>query len=51
MTRGGNGEEPGGAPMTGRLGIDDVAPTAGDGHHPSKAVVGEVLPISATVWR
>src|SRR5689334_14095046 len=41
----------GGAPMTGRLGIDDVMPTVGDGHHPSKAVVGEVIPISATVWR
>ena len=28
--------------MTGRLGIDDVTPTVGDGHHPSKAVVGEL---------
>ena len=37
--------------MTGRLGIDDVTPTVGDGHHPSKAVVGEVIPISASVWR
>src|SRR5689334_11692118 len=37
--------------MTGRLGIDDVTPTVGDGHHPSKAVVGEVIPIGATVWR
>ena len=37
--------------MTGRLGIDDVTPTVGDGHHPSKAVVGEVVPIGATVWR
>jgi starch synthase (maltosyl-transferring) len=37
--------------MTGRLGIDDVTPTAGGGRHPSKAVVGEVLPIGATVWR
>src|SRR6185295_4115264 len=41
----------GGAPMTGRLGIDDVTPSVGDGHHPSKAVVGEVVPIGATVWR
>ncbi|MCO1658202.1 alpha-1,4-glucan--maltose-1-phosphate maltosyltransferase [Pseudonocardia humida] len=37
--------------MTGRIGIDDVTPTAGGGRHPSKAVVGEVIPISATVWR
>ena len=37
--------------MTGRLGIDDVTPNVGDGHHPSKAVVGEVVPIGATVWR
>ena len=37
--------------MTGRLGIDDVTPTVGDGHHPSKAVVGEVIPIGAAVWR
>ena len=37
--------------MTGRLGIDDVNPTAGGGRHPSKAVVGEVVPIGATVWR
>src|SRR3712207_4371574 len=36
--------------MTGRLGIDDVTPYVGDGH-PSKAVVGEVVPIGATVWR
>src|SRR6185295_2424493 len=41
----------GGAPMTGRLGIDDVRPAVGDGRHPSKAVVGEVIPITATVWR
>jgi starch synthase (maltosyl-transferring) len=37
--------------MTGRLGIDDVTPTVSGGRHPSKAVVGEVLPITATVWR
>jgi starch synthase (maltosyl-transferring) len=37
--------------MTGRLGIDDVTPSVGDGRHPSKAVVGEVIPIGATVWR
>ncbi|GAA1861838.1 DUF3416 domain-containing protein [Pseudonocardia ailaonensis] len=37
--------------MTGRLGIDDVTPAVGDGRHPSKAVVGEILPVRATVWR
>ena len=37
--------------MTGRLGIDDVTPKVGDGHHPSKAVVGEVIPIGASIWR
>ena len=37
--------------MTGRLGIDDVTPTVGDGRHPAKAVIGEVIPISADVWR
>ncbi|VXB21972.1 Alpha-1,4-glucan:maltose-1-phosphate maltosyltransferase [Aeromicrobium sp. 9AM] len=37
--------------MTGRLGIDDVRPVSGDGTHPSKAVTGEHVPVSATVWR
>jgi starch synthase (maltosyl-transferring) len=37
--------------MTGRLGIDDVRPVSGDGTHPSKAVVGEHVPVTATVWR
>jgi starch synthase (maltosyl-transferring) len=37
--------------MTGRLGIDDVKPLSGDGAYPSKAVAGEHVPISATVWR
>nr|MBA3907729.1 DUF3416 domain-containing protein [Pseudonocardiales bacterium] len=37
--------------MTGRLGIDDVTPSVGDGRHPAKAVIGEVVPIGATVWR
>ena len=37
--------------MTGRLGIDDVTPAVGDGRHPAKAVVGEVIPVGATVWR
>lgn len=37
--------------MTGRMGIDDVTPAVGDGRHPAKAVVGEVIPVGATVWR
>jgi starch synthase (maltosyl-transferring) len=37
--------------MTGRLGIDDVTPAVSGGRLPSKAVVDEVVPISATVWR
>ena len=37
--------------MTGRLGIDDVRPVSGDGTYPSKAVVGEHVPVTATVWR
>jgi starch synthase (maltosyl-transferring) len=37
--------------MTGRIGIDDVRPLSGDGTYPAKAVVGEHVPVSATVWR
>ncbi len=37
--------------MTGRLGIDDVTPSVGGSRHPGKAVVGEIVPIAATVWR
>jgi starch synthase (maltosyl-transferring) len=37
--------------MTGRLGIDDVTPMVSCGQYPAKAVVGEHVPISATVWR
>ncbi|HEY4003623.1 MAG TPA: alpha-1,4-glucan--maltose-1-phosphate maltosyltransferase [Pseudonocardia sp.] len=37
--------------MTGRLGIDEVTPAAGGGRYPSKAVVGESVPVRATVWR
>ncbi|WP_312030193.1 alpha-1,4-glucan--maltose-1-phosphate maltosyltransferase [Actinomycetospora sp. TBRC 11914] len=35
----------------GRLGIDDVTPEVSGGRFPSKAVVGEVVPVQATVWR
>lgn len=37
--------------MTGRIGIDDVAPVIAGGRYPAKAVVGEVVPVAATVWR
>ncbi|MGH3439124.1 MAG: maltotransferase domain-containing protein, partial [Sciscionella sp.] len=37
--------------MSGRLGIDDVAPTVSCGRYPAKAVSGEHVPVSATVWR
>ncbi len=37
--------------MTARIGIDDVRPLSGDGTYPSKAVVGEHVPVSAVVWR
>ena len=37
--------------MSGRLGIDDIHPVVGCGRYPSKAVVGEHIPVGATVWR
>lgn len=37
--------------MPGRLAIDDVLPSIDGGRFPAKAVVGEVFPVSATVWR
>ena len=37
--------------MTGRLGIDDVRPQISSRQYPAKAVVGEVTPVSAVVWR
>ncbi|WP_255027032.1 maltotransferase domain-containing protein [Rhodococcus sp. GA1] len=37
--------------MTGRLAIDDVQPSIDGGRYPTKAVVGEVVPVSAVVWR
>ncbi|MEU4524060.1 maltotransferase domain-containing protein [Amycolatopsis sp. NPDC024027] len=37
--------------MTGRLGIDDVSPSVSCGRYPAKAVVGEHIPVFATVWR
>jgi starch synthase (maltosyl-transferring) len=38
-------------PVSGRLGIDEVAPVVSCGRYPTKAVVGEVIPVHATVWR
>ncbi len=37
--------------MTGRIGIDDIEPAVSGGRFPAKAVVGEVVPVRATVWR
>ncbi|MFE0105119.1 alpha-1,4-glucan--maltose-1-phosphate maltosyltransferase [Streptomyces sp. NPDC059009] len=37
--------------MKGRLAISEVAPVVSDGSYPAKAVVGEHVPVSATVWR
>jgi starch synthase (maltosyl-transferring) len=37
--------------VSGRLGIDDVAPVVSCGRYPAKAVVGEHIPVHATVWR
>ncbi|MGH3862672.1 maltotransferase domain-containing protein, partial [Actinokineospora sp.] len=37
--------------MSGRLAIDDVSPIVSCGRYPSKAVVGEHIPVRATVWR
>lgn len=35
----------------GRLGIDDVRPVISGGKLPSKGTVGEVIPVTALVWR
>ncbi|AKK05629.1 alpha-1,4-glucan:maltose-1-phosphate maltosyltransferase [Corynebacterium mustelae] len=37
--------------VTGRLAIEDVRPQISGRLYPSKAVVGELIPISAQVWR
>ncbi|HET9139525.1 alpha-1,4-glucan--maltose-1-phosphate maltosyltransferase [Actinophytocola sp.] len=37
--------------MSGRLGIDEVAPVVSCGRYPAKAVAGEHVPVHATVWR
>jgi starch synthase (maltosyl-transferring) len=37
--------------VPGRIEIDDVQPVVSGGRYPAKAVVGEVVPVCATVWR
>ncbi|HEX2299405.1 MAG TPA: alpha-1,4-glucan--maltose-1-phosphate maltosyltransferase, partial [Pseudonocardiaceae bacterium] len=37
--------------MSSRIAIDDVTPVVSCGRYPSKAVVGEHVPVTATVWR
>ncbi|MBS1694013.1 MAG: alpha-1,4-glucan--maltose-1-phosphate maltosyltransferase [Actinobacteria bacterium] len=37
--------------MSGRIAIDDVQPVVSGGRFPAKAVVGETVPVRATVWR
>ncbi len=37
--------------MPGRIEIDEVQPVISGGKFPAKAVVGEVIPVRATVWR
>ncbi|MGP4109582.1 maltotransferase domain-containing protein [Streptomyces sp. 4N509B] len=37
--------------MNGRLVITDLAPVISGGSHAAKAVVGEHVPVSATIWR
>jgi starch synthase (maltosyl-transferring) len=37
--------------VAGRIEIDDVAPVVSGGSFPAKAVVGEVVPVRAVVWR
>ena len=37
--------------MPGRVEIDDVAPVVSCGAYPAKAVVDEVIPVRASVWR
>ncbi|MER7548108.1 maltotransferase domain-containing protein, partial [Spirillospora sp. NPDC127506] len=40
-----------GIPRLGRIPIVDVAPVVGCGRWPAKAVVGETVEVSATVFR
>jgi starch synthase (maltosyl-transferring) len=37
--------------VPGRIAIDDVRPVVSGGRYPAKAVIGEIIPVRATVWR
>lgn len=37
--------------VAGRVEVDDVEPVVSCGRYPAKAVVGETVPVKATVWR
>lgn len=37
--------------VPGRIEVDEVAPVVSCGTYPAKAAVGEIVPVSATVWR
>lgn len=37
--------------MPGRIEVDNVQPVVSCGRYPAKAVVGETVPVAATVWR
>ena len=37
--------------MSGRIYVEDVAPVVTCGRYPAKAVVGEHVPVTATIWR
>ncbi|APU13571.1 alpha-1,4-glucan:maltose-1-phosphate maltosyltransferase [Actinoalloteichus fjordicus] len=37
--------------VSGRIVVEDVSPAIDEGRHPSKGVVGEHIPVHATVWR
>jgi starch synthase (maltosyl-transferring) len=40
-----------GVTVPGRIEIDDVRPVVSCGRYPAKAVVGEIVPVQAAVWR
>jgi starch synthase (maltosyl-transferring) len=37
--------------VPGRIAIDGVQPVVSGGRYPAKAVIGEIIPVRATVWR
>src|SRR6201987_1678936 len=44
-------EKSNGVVVPGRVEIDNVQPVVSCGAYPAKAVVGEMVPVSAAVWR